>query len=83
MGMGFGAKNADPSTVKKDDWNRLRITAWCSNVTINLNGSEVVNVTDSHYLNAGNLGIEVHPGKQFEGMEIRVRDMHLRPLDCK
>jgi len=80
MGKAFIAKNGDPSSVKKDSWNRFQIRAIGDRFTIIENGRQVVDVRDSTFPGPGSIGIQVHPGKQFEQMEIRVRKLRLRPL---
>jgi hypothetical protein len=80
MGKAFIAKNGDASTVKMDGWNRFVVRAIGDHLTIIQNGKEVVNVRDNTFLGPGSIGIQVHPGKQFEHMEIRVRKLRMRPL---
>lgn len=83
MGTGFLTRNSDAKTVNKEDWNQLQITAACETIVIALNGKTVTRTTDSKFLKPGSIGIEVHPGKQFQDMEIRVRRIRLRPGACK
>jgi hypothetical protein len=80
MGNAFIARNPDASTVRKDDWNRLRIRAMGDLIVIVLNGKEVVRVNDATVRQAGRIGVQVHTGKQFEDMKISVRNFRLRPL---
>ena len=80
MGKGFLVKNTDRSSVDKNGWNRLRIRATGEEMVIGLNGKTVVNARDSRFLKPGSIGIQVHPGKQFEAMEIQVRKIRLRPI---
>ncbi|HTS62171.1 MAG TPA: DUF1080 domain-containing protein [Candidatus Acidoferrales bacterium] len=80
MGKAFLARNSDPSTVHQDDWNRMRIRASGDLIVIALNGKEVVRINDGTFRAAGHIGIQVHAGKEFENMEIRVRAIRLRPL---
>jgi Domain of Unknown Function (DUF1080) len=82
MGTGFLAKNSDAKSVNKEDWNRLRISAACDKIVIALNGKTVIKNTDSKFLQPGSIGIEVHPGKQFQDMEIWVRRARVRPGAC-
>jgi hypothetical protein len=83
MGTGFLAKNTDATSVEKDGWNRLRIIAACESIIITMNGKTVVKTSDNRFLQAGSVGIEVHPGVQFHGMEISVRQARIRATDCK
>lgn len=79
MGKAFIAENRDAASVRKDGWNRLRIRAVGDEITIEQNGRRVVQVRDGTFT-AGAVGIQVHAGKQFEGMEVRVRKLRLRAL---
>jgi hypothetical protein len=81
MGKAFIAENRDASTVKRDGWNRVRIRAAGDELTIVQNGKEVVRVRDGTFPGAGSIGIQVHAGKQFEGMEVRIRNLRVRNLD--
>jgi hypothetical protein len=81
MGKAFIAENRDPATVNRDGWNRLRIRAVGGHIVIEQNGKKVVDVHDSTFRGPGRVGIQVHAGKQFEGMEVKVRNMRIRPLD--
>ena len=81
MGKAFIAKNGDASTVNKNGWNRLRILAQGDHFVIEQNGKKVVDTRDATWPDAGRVGIQVHPGAAFSGMEIRARNIRLRPLD--
>lgn len=81
MGRRFVGTNKDPSTVKKDGWNKLRIRAVGDEIVVWLNGREVVRTRDDSQPGPGSVGVQVHAGKQFEGMEVRVRNLRVRPLD--
>jgi len=81
MGKAFIAENRDASSVDRDGWNRIRIVARGDHYTIELNGKKVVDVHDSTWAGPGSIGIQVHQGKAFEGIEVRVRNLRIRPLD--
>jgi hypothetical protein len=49
-------------------------------ITVVLNGKEVVRTRTSSQPGPGSIGLQVHAGKQFEGMEVRVRNLRLRPI---
>lgn len=83
MGKAFIAKNSDRSSVKMDGWNRLVVQAAGDHLVIVQNGKRVVDTHDKTFPGPGSIGIQAHPGKQFEGMEIRVRKLRLRPLESK
>jgi len=46
-----------------------------------MNGKKVVDVHDSTFTAPGSVGIQVHPGKANEQMEIRVRNLRIRALE--
>jgi hypothetical protein len=80
MGKAFIAENRDASSVNKDGWNRMRIHAVGEAITVEQNGKKVVQVRDGTFRDAGSIGIQVHPGKDYDGMEIRVRGMRVRAV---
>jgi hypothetical protein len=80
MNTGFIAKNSDPTTVDKDGWNMLRIMAIREEIIITLNGKIVVKTRDDRFPKPGSIGIQVHPGQAFGPMQIRVRNIRLRPV---
>ena len=81
MGKAFLAENRDASSVKRDGWNRVRIRASGDEFVIVQNGKEVVRVRDHTFPGAGSIGFQVHAGKQFAGMEIRIRKLRVRKLN--
>lgn len=83
MGSGFVAKNTDAASVNREGWNRLRITAACESIVITMNDKTVIKTRDNRFFQPGSVGIEVHPGNQFQGMEISVRHVRIRLADCK
>jgi hypothetical protein len=80
MGKAFIAENRDTSTVKRQDWNTLRVRAEGDHIEIVLNGRKVVDIRDSSWPDAGSVGIQIHAGAQFDGMEVRVRKFRIREL---
>jgi len=80
MGKAFIAKNSDASSLNRDGWNKMRIVAKGDHFTIEMNGKKVVDVHDSTFAGPGSVGIQVHAGKAFGAMEVRVRNLRLRPL---
>ena len=80
MGQQFVGVNRDPSTVHKEGWNRLQMRVVGEAITVVLNGREVVRTRTSSQPGPGSIGLQVHAGKQFEGMEVRVRNLRLRPV---
>jgi len=80
MGTGFLVKNGDARSVNKNGWNRLRLRAVGQEIVITLNGKTVVKTSDNRFLQAGSIGIQVHPGDRYKDMEIRVRKIRVRPV---
>lgn len=78
MGKQFIAQNRDPASVNKDGWNRLLIRAAGNHIAIEQNARRVVDVRDGTFPGPGSVGIQVHTGKSFEGMEVRVRKLRVR-----
>jgi hypothetical protein len=81
MGKAFVAKNGDASSVNLAGWNRLLVRAASDHLVIVQNGKRVIDTHDNTFPGPGSIGIQVHPGKQFEQMEIRARKLVLRPLE--
>ena len=81
MGKAFIAKNGDAASVNRDGWNRVRIVARGDHFVIEQNGRKVVDVRESSFPGPGSVGIQAHAGKDFANMEIRVRNLRIRPLN--
>jgi hypothetical protein len=81
MGKAFLAENRDPSTVHREGWNKLRIRAVGDHIVIEQNGKKVAEAHDKTFPGPGSVGVQVHAGKPFEGMEVRIRNMRIRPLE--
>jgi hypothetical protein len=64
--------------VKKGDWNDFVIRAKGSHVTIDLNGTRVIDRDDPKFAPEGIIAFQVHTG---EPMEVRFRDVEIRELD--
>lgn len=73
----FPADKAD-ALVKKGDWNDFVITAKGSHVTIDINGTRVIDREDPKFKPKGIIAFQVHAG---EPMEVRFRDVEIRELD--
>ncbi len=79
MGKGFIAENRDAASVNREAWNKVRLRVAGDKITVEQNGKQVVEVHDNTF-SRGSLGIEVHGGKTFEGMEISMRNFRARGL---
>jgi hypothetical protein len=80
MGKAFIAENRDASSVKTNGWNTIRIRAQGDHIVIALNGKTVADVHDNAFPGPGSAGVQVHAGRAFEGMEVRLRKIRIRPL---
>jgi hypothetical protein len=81
MGKGFLVKNSDPATIRKTGWNKMRLVVVGNSITVVMNGTTVVKTNDATFPKSGSIGIQTHPGKDVNGMEVRVRNIRIRPLD--
>jgi hypothetical protein len=80
MGKAFIAENRNAKSVNKDGWNRMRIIVKGDHIVVESNGEKVVDIHDATFPGKGCVGIQAHAGKDFDGMEVRVRNLRLRPL---
>jgi hypothetical protein len=63
--------------VKNNDWNEFVITAKGDHVTIDLNGTRVIDRTDSQFDNEGIIALQVHVGP---AMEVRYKDIAIQEI---
>ena len=63
--------------VKKDDWNEFVITAKGQHVTIDLNGTRVIDRDDPKFDKEGIIALQVHVGP---AMEVRYKDIEIKEL---
>jgi Domain of Unknown Function (DUF1080) len=63
--------------VKNDDWNEFVITAKGDHITIDLNGTRVIDRTDSKFDKEGIIALQVHVGP---AMEVRYKDIAVQDL---
>ena len=63
--------------VKKDDWNEFVITAKGKHVTIDLNGTRVIDRDDPKFDDKGIIALQVHVGPP---MEVRYKDIEIKEL---
>ena len=61
--------------LKKDDWNEFVITAKGDHVTIDLNGTRVIDRTDPMFAKEGIIALQVHVGPP---MEVRYKDIQIK-----
>jgi len=63
--------------VKKDGWNEFVITAKGQHVTIDLNGTRVIDREDEKFEKDGIIALQVHVGP---AMEVRYKDIEIKEL---
>jgi hypothetical protein len=63
--------------VKKHDWNEFVITAKGKHVTIDLNGTRVIDRTDDMFDDEGIIALQLHAGQP---MEVRFKDIEITEL---
>jgi len=78
-GKMFITSNLDESIENRDGWNGGRIHANGNHLALWLNGKKVGECRDDTHTR-GKIGIQIHGGKQFAEMAIRIRMMEIRPL---
>ena len=64
--------------VKKGDWNAYVITAKGDHVTVEINGTKVIDRTDPKFDKSGVIGLQLHAGPP---MEVRFKDIEIQDLD--
>lgn len=64
--------------VKKGDWNDFVITAKGRHVTIDINGTRVIDRTDPKFDPSGIIAFQAHAGPP---MEVRFKDVEIKELD--
>jgi hypothetical protein len=64
--------------VKKDDWNEFVITAQGPHVTIDLNGTRIIDREDPKFDKEGIIALQVHVVP--EPMEVRYKDIEIKEL---
>ncbi|MFI5456123.1 MAG: DUF1080 domain-containing protein [Isosphaerales bacterium] len=64
--------------VKKNDWNEFVITAQGSHVTIDLNGTRIIDRADPKFDKEGIIALQIHVWK--EPMEVRFKDIEIKEL---
>ena len=78
-GKMFLARNLDPKLERRDDWNTLVVRVEGDHHQVTLNGTKVADVHDATS-DHGRIGFQIHPGKEFAGMQITIKQARLRPL---
>jgi len=64
--------------VKNDDWNDFVITAKGKHVTIDFNGTRIIDRTDEKFADEGVIALQVHVGPP---MEVRFKDIEITELE--
>jgi hypothetical protein len=64
--------------VKKNDWNEFLITAKGQHVTIDFNGTRIIDREDAKFDKEGIIALQIHVWK--EPMEVRFKDIEIKEL---
>ena len=64
--------------VKAADWNEFVITAKGKHVTIDLNGTRIIDRNDPEFADEGIIALQVHVGPP---MEVRFKDIEIKELE--
>jgi hypothetical protein len=64
--------------IKDKDWNEFVITAQGDHVTIDINGTRVIDRTDPKFDKTGIIALQVHTGPVTE---VYFKDIEIKPLD--
>ncbi len=64
--------------VKQGGWNEFIITAKGKHVTIDLNGTRIIDRTDPEFEDQGIIALQVHVGPP---MEVRFKDIEITELE--
>jgi hypothetical protein len=78
-GKVFIATNDNSEIVDREGWNKLVIRAQGDRLVIHINEKKVADVRDDSSTH-GKIGLQVHQGDVFTGMQIMVKEFSLRPL---
>lgn len=81
-GKMFITANLNEKLENRDGWNEAALRAAGEEMTLWLNGTQTGKCTDSTLTN-GTIGIQIHPGEQFIGMEVRIKKMEVRKLKAE
>lgn len=73
----FDKKKAE-ELIKKNDWNDFVIAAKGDHVTIDINGTRVIDRIDPKFAKEGIIALQVHTG---EAMEVRYKDVEIKTAD--
>ena len=78
-GKFFLATNTNRETIDRSGWNKLVIRAQGDRLLITINEKKVADVREDSFTE-GRVGLQVHQGDVFTGMQIMVKEFKLRPL---
>jgi len=75
----FITRNLNEALERRDGWNEGQVYANGDHIILWLNGTKTGECHDKTHAR-GPIGIQVHPGGGFKGMEIRLKRLEIRPL---
>ena len=73
----FGVQQVPPGLLRAGQWQTGRVVAKGSQITSFIDGQRACTVVSDRAA-SGNLGIQVHGGKQYEGIRVEFKDMRVR-----
>lgn len=73
----FDKKKAE-ELIKKNDWNEFVIAAKGDHVTIDINGTRVIDRVDPKFAKEGIIALQIHTGPS---MEVRYKDIEIKTAD--
>ncbi len=71
-------KEKAKSLIKQNDWNEFVITSKGDHITIDINGTRVIDRVDPKFDKSGIIALQVHVGPP---MEVRYKDIEIKTLD--
>jgi len=75
----FITRNLKEELERRDGWNEGQIYAAGDHLILWLNGTKTGECHDTTHAK-GPIGIQVHPGEKFKGMEIHLKRLEVRPI---
>jgi hypothetical protein len=75
----FLTRNENEKLEDRDGWNEGQVYANGDHVILWLNGVKTGDCHDATF-KKGKVGLQVHPGDEFKGMKIIVKNIEIRPL---
>ena len=75
----FITRNLKEELERRDGWNEGQVYASGDHLILWLNGTKTGDCRNKTHAK-GPIGIQVHPGEKFKGMEVRLKRLEIRPI---